>query len=713
MAEDLHKRFTVKIDSIKVYNDKSLVAFSQGDVKTAILIIELTENDKALDLTGKKVRAAFRKADGKNVMQDQTTGVSITDAIGGKVQVVLSTQVLAAKGNVRGQLSITDEAAGLVAETVEFGFTVRESLLNSSIVSLNELPIVEKMIDAADVLGEVDLETIVGNTENVNSLKSEVETARGTAGNLSGRFSSIESSVAQKANKTDLENLIDGSPKGTYATLSALQTAFPTGTTGIYVVTADGKWYYWAGSAWTEGGVYQSTGLATETQKEINNVADISDYLIGDRTSSSLKKEVKINLGDWTLDGATVANEAVGVLYIRPTSGAYGGVYTNGKKLKFTINPTPSNSPFVLLGVGATTFTAIGVHSGVQKRILEITKGAASGAYTQLLAADTGITGAGLGDEVTVELVDNLVIVNIKRSGQSSFVELFRVDLSLYAGATGWITSPKLGFVTSATTYNRVGENVYNINDLSLLSIANNVTEALVAHESQIQTLETQINNLDPSAGRWVGKTVNILGDSFTQRNLYPPVVQNMLSLATINNYGSSGNCITYKASVSTNPMSVRYTSMSNTADLVIVEGGVNDYGNGSFGSQGGVPIGTNADTTNTTFKGALKVLIEGLLTKYPTQKIAFVAPCQMNEANASLGYKNGKKANATGHYLLEYVDAMIEICALYGIPCLDMYRKLGVSELNMVGWTLDGLHLNQLGSEYYGQKLAEWLKGI
>jgi hypothetical protein len=195
MAEDLRKRFTVKIDSIKVYNDKSLAAFSQGDVKTAILNIELTENDTALDLTGKKVRASFRKADGKNVMQDMTTGVSITDAIGGKVQVELSTQVLAAKGNVRGQLSITDEAAGLVAETVEFAFTVRESLLNSSIVSLNELPIVEKMIEAADVLGEVDLQTIVGNTGNVNSLKSEVETARGTAGNLSGRFSSVESSL--------------------------------------------------------------------------------------------------------------------------------------------------------------------------------------------------------------------------------------------------------------------------------------------------------------------------------------------------------------------------------------------------------------------------------------------------------------------------------------------------------------------------------------
>jgi len=52
-----------------------------------------------------------------------------------------------------------------------------------------------------------------------------------------------------------------GSPKGVYATLALLQAAFPTGTTGVYVVTADGKWYYWSGSAWVVGGTYQTTGI--------------------------------------------------------------------------------------------------------------------------------------------------------------------------------------------------------------------------------------------------------------------------------------------------------------------------------------------------------------------------------------------------------------------------------------------------------------------
>lgn len=76
----------------------------------------------------------------------------------------------------------------------------------------------------------------------------------------------IEGQLQNKADKTYVDTQIstigNGSPKGSYATLAALQAAYPSGATGIYVVTADGKWYYWNGSAWTAGGVYQSTGIA-------------------------------------------------------------------------------------------------------------------------------------------------------------------------------------------------------------------------------------------------------------------------------------------------------------------------------------------------------------------------------------------------------------------------------------------------------------------
>lgn len=61
--------------------------------------------------------------------------------------------------------------------------------------------------------------------------------------------------------ENQVQQVASGSPKGVYATLADLQTAYPTGTTGIYVVSADGHWYYWSGSAWTDGGTYQATEI--------------------------------------------------------------------------------------------------------------------------------------------------------------------------------------------------------------------------------------------------------------------------------------------------------------------------------------------------------------------------------------------------------------------------------------------------------------------
>ena len=56
-----------------------------------------------------------------------------------------------------------------------------------------------------------------------------------------------------------------GSPSGVFATLTALQGDVVANTSEgkkrIYVVSADGKWYYWDGTAWADGGIYQSTSF--------------------------------------------------------------------------------------------------------------------------------------------------------------------------------------------------------------------------------------------------------------------------------------------------------------------------------------------------------------------------------------------------------------------------------------------------------------------
>ncbi|GEM_PF-7107198 len=54
---------------------------------------------------------------------------------------------------------------------------------------------------------------------------------------------------------------VSGAPKSTFSTLSALQTAYPNGTEGVFLVLENGHWYYYA-SAWKDGGLYQATGIA-------------------------------------------------------------------------------------------------------------------------------------------------------------------------------------------------------------------------------------------------------------------------------------------------------------------------------------------------------------------------------------------------------------------------------------------------------------------
>ncbi|KPU42149.1 hypothetical protein OXPF_39280 [Oxobacter pfennigii] len=68
---------------------------------------------------------------------------------------------------------------------------------------------------------------------------------------------------------TQVASVASGSPKGTYADVSALTAAIPAGDTNIYITLDNGNWNYWNGSAWTGGGIYQSSGLPDESIERI------------------------------------------------------------------------------------------------------------------------------------------------------------------------------------------------------------------------------------------------------------------------------------------------------------------------------------------------------------------------------------------------------------------------------------------------------------
>ncbi|MEK4815707.1 polysaccharide deacetylase family protein [Macrococcus sp. FSL R5-0951] len=57
--------------------------------------------------------------------------------------------------------------------------------------------------------------------------------------------------------------LVNNTPKGVFNTLDELQKAYPKGATGIYIVKADGFWYYYK-EGWIKGLQYQTTKMPDE-----------------------------------------------------------------------------------------------------------------------------------------------------------------------------------------------------------------------------------------------------------------------------------------------------------------------------------------------------------------------------------------------------------------------------------------------------------------
>ena len=163
----------------------------------------------------------------------------------------------------------------------------------------------------------------------------------------------------------------------------------------------------------------------------------------------------------------------------------------------------------------------------------------------------------------------------------------------------------------------------------------------------------------------------------------------------TVYNHGINGNTLALNTINQKHPpMCVRYAAMEEGADYVVVLGGAND-------KRLDVPIGENGDTDPHTFKGALNTLISGLSAKYPKAKFLFLT-----------NYNRWPGKNALGISDLAYVDAMLEVCAKYAIPCFDNYRASGISFQNpaQLPWIDEGIELGIGANHHFSHEAYEWL---
>lgn len=165
----------------------------------------------------------------------------------------------------------------------------------------------------------------------------------------------------------------------------------------------------------------------------------------------------------------------------------------------------------------------------------------------------------------------------------------------------------------------------------------------------------------------------------------YPSYLKK-LGFNSIVNAGVSGACIAYHSDS-------QYTDIVTTAqntdfsnyDIVTIAGGINDF---KFWSS---PLGaiSSSNYDQTTIIGALQIIFEKILTDNINAKIAVFTPLKAN------GWESQNSINLD---LMNYHDAIVEVCEYYSIPVLDLTLISGFNNKTISSYTIDGLHPNNDG---------------
>ena len=232
--------------------------------------------------------------------------------------------------------------------------------------------------------------------------------------------------------------------------------------------------------------------------------------------------------------------------------------------------------------------------------------------------------------------------------------------------------------------------------------------EKLELDYSQIKAFEDLVNK----SNTLYGKNLVVFGDSRTwydghsygdktkadlKGNVcvgYQQTIKKMIDCNIVSE-GVSGNT---SAQICERIVACDFTDV----DAVLLEGGVNDFVKQSSVTVGEISaIGSAFDAS--TVYGAWQTAIEYILTNYPTVKIYMTIP--------AIAW--------TSSGMFPYGTASIkkDIAELYNLPIVDLYKELGINEVNRDTFYCDDveltnwrLHFNDYGNAVVGEKLAKFI---
>ena len=526
-----------------------------------------------------------------------------------------------------------------------------------------------------------------------------------------------------------------------------------TDTTRVYVNTTDGHWYWYNGSSWVDGGVYQSMEIQDNSIKVTKMHKDLRDNIIDSVRYIDFKNEyreyqptfvqgrIDVNNGNLVDSGTQISTaDFIDVslfdkiiLKISNRYNVFAFKYDSNKSYLGVIN-TPAGTGYqswkedTLIDVSDISYIKVGV---------------AKPDYSNNITPSDGINLQIANINWIKDYFDNNLynkenILNFEAGGiviDSSASDFGKDRTSNTLARCDFVychNFDKLKIIAdyinihfSIIFYNEYKEAlsvIENSNDYELVEDTiyfdipqNTYYYRLIINDGNSPVLTdnyTKLKAVNIKYGIFKDKKISILGDSLSTYNGYSPTdyatpyypksktkmnnVNRMYWKKVIDELGmilDTDNAY----SLSTVVSNTTYTSLSDdnrlsalgNPDVIIVEGGTNDIYSGKNSSN------INSYELNTydktKFSEAYVYILNKLTELYPNAKIICLTPAKIlyNENYPA-------RSNCTYDRINDICDNIIELATNFGCEYIDL-RKIGFNYKNINYMTLEGLHWNSL----------------
>lgn len=215
------------------------------------------------------------------------------------------------------------------------------------------------------------------------------------------------------------------------------------------------------------------------------------------------------------------------------------------------------------------------------------------------------------------------------------------------------------------------------------------------------------IEDMNNKTESWYkGKKICAYGDSVTEQNKWQSFVSSYFNCSFYNR-GVGGTTVT-QVNSSTNHMSadVRIETIPTDSDVVLVFGGHNDWSSASINIG---DIRTDALSESVSFKSAFALMLKKIQTRCPNAKIITMTPVGGRTEEASTN--QDKQFYIRDLCMTDFANAVKEVSAYYGIPCIDINANSGINTLNHTTYITDLIHPNVEGGKLIANEVINGLK--